>query len=386
MLFKVGSRDDVKTWNESCGPEKKINPAASVAMTGWYNYYFRTWEEANRAMELIGSENKEGKKISVEQVFRVELDRDSIINWSSGEAKDKWNKNISGDVIVKTLRSTKLRHQYHMIFLPALVAAVGRYIGKTDVEFDVSELASRDTVFDDKFYATHCGDPDETQATTKEFYDYIQSMVDQGASQEAALKAALTDGICKVPYVESIYWQNRDEVWASLGEEDATAYNPIIRAADGTPDPKQPKYTTTSPVLDACLGLATKTWTKPIWVRILFVNDPKVDAVYTDGTSGETKRRTLPVITEVFADEAAAREAASKDGGGEGAPATSKPMASGPALPASYASMNIPEAMFIVTFNNYVTLGQNDSQIAAQMGITDAEAAAWRAHLSKQAS
>jgi hypothetical protein len=126
--------------------------------------------------------------------------------------------------------------------------------------------------------------------------------------------------------------------------------------------------------LDACLNIAEATWTNPIWCRLLYVCDPKVDETFE--TESGVKRRTFPVISEIFPNEAAARAAAAQEG--ETAEAESTSNGSKPPLPAAYLAAGLPEEMFLGMFNKYIGEGADDSTIASRMNITDTESAAWR--------
>jgi hypothetical protein len=209
MLWTFTTQDDHKQWNETVDKdEDKIFPVAREAMGNWgFRYYFGTWEAANHACEFIGNEQeRDGKmvKYGPELVWRFEVKRDDIVNWTSDDARGKWREVLTNDVAVKTLRSRKYRHVYHFMALPAAVAAVGRLLGFTEAEYDLSEFSDQNTVYDDRFYELMCGNPDENKAAREDFAAFVESlMAADGTDEGTATRKAVESGAVKVPYREA---------------------------------------------------------------------------------------------------------------------------------------------------------------------------------------
>ena len=254
--------------DESIVRSEGVEPAA-VKQGGWSRYYFKTYAECQAAIEKLDIRDQRGNVRRPDQEWRYEAPLPSIINMSE-QGRAKFNDPVSFSVRISTLRSNKYRHELHMISLPCAVAAMADAYGYESPGFSVDELLSQDTVFTDDF-------------------------------QAATVGGEGFDG--KVPYTESKLWGQRAALWAALGEKDAKAYRPT--GADG-------KYVTASEKLSNCLGILAYPWTQAIWARLMMVPDPRVDAVYT-GADGESKRLSVAAITQIFADEAAARAVVEKE-------------------------------------------------------------------------
>lgn len=245
----------------------------------WFVYYVRTQSEAKVYMEVLGVQGFEGKDPNATEVWSIMVDRDTVLNFADPEKLAKWGNPIVGDVRVTTLGSKKYRHELHMLALPLAVQAMAKLLGYQYEPFSISELTRRpeDMTYSDQFFAEMFGSPDAKIAPDKTVpNDY---------------------------YTRSEMWNRRAALWLSLGESDATKYQPI----DGG------KFATTSEKLSNCLQIVTAQWNESIYGRVVNIADPRVDATYESKTSGETKRNLIPVIYELFPDEAAAKSAAKEE-------------------------------------------------------------------------
>jgi len=129
-------------------------------------------------------------------------------------------------------------------------------------------------------------------------------------------------GSSDVGYADSILWKRRVELFKALGEPDARNWQPI---GAGT------RWDTKSQKLHNCLAVLHSPWKAPIWASVLFIWDPRVDAIYQ---SGEVARRlTRPVLLKIFTSKAEAQAAATEELGGEGVTVTVKSQAAHPGEP-----------------------------------------------------
>lgn len=216
-----------------------------------FRYYYEMVEAANKARELLGIE------INAQQVWSLRTEIAKVLNITDEKIRAKFSNPLVFDVNVTTLRSAKRRHELHMIALPAAVAAAATMLGYEHVGYDLSELTSQDAVYTDEFQAKMIGSDKN--------------------------------------YAESVMWQRRAALWKSLGEEDATVYQPIGAA----------KFATQSEKLSECLGILAYPWTQVVWARVIAVPDPRADAAYSK--DGNEKRPTIPAITQIFENEKAAQ-------------------------------------------------------------------------------
>lgn len=242
-----------------------------VGTGGWMRYYFHEYDAAVEAGE------EAGQQYGPRSLWVFECETAKVVNFATEEARQAFGTRITYDGCrVVTLRSKKYRHEFHMVALPAAVAAYATALGYDNPGFDLSALTSRDTAFTDELYAKLCGDPDTN--------DYESGM---------------------------LWREGRVNLWAALGEPNAKVYNPI---GTGT------KFDTESEKLSKCLRIAAVKWTQPVWARVIPVFNPKPDETY-EAADGTVKRLTIPTLAEMFADKATARAAVEAEQVEAGTPA-----------------------------------------------------------------
>ena len=101
-------------------------------------------------------------------------------------------------------------------------------------------------------------------------------------------------------YKDSVLAIQRAALWAALGEEKINKQAVIgSLSASGKPN----KLSTTAEKLSACLGFVQGKWSRPIYLRVTRVTNPLPGAA----------KKTIPCVTQVFANEEEARAAAQAD-------------------------------------------------------------------------
>jgi len=316
------------------GPEQPIQGVATTSPMGeWgFAYYFREQEVANAAAKLAQLQYARSSA-----VWRVEVPTRSVITKAETMAKllgqgdsRGFGEIITGEVAVRTLTSKKYRHEWQLIAFPCLVSAAARLLGKDVEPFDISELRDQQTVFTDELFARLCGNPD----AKKDDEDF---------------------------YTQSTYWKQRAALWAALGEPDPAKCHTMSMNT---------KFSTESDDLDVCIQVALTAWTNPIWGRFRLVADPRVDAVSND------RRLNLGVITDLYATEAAAREAANVEGDAEG---TATTVQGGPAVPETYVAAGFNPDMFADEIKR--TASKPVPLAAKELDVDSSIVGAWREHL-----
>lgn len=306
----------------------------------WTTFYFLAQADAIAATQMVKQSTGieyDAKRHRPNQAWRFETRLADVLNVSA-EHKPKFcregeavaSKVLTYETEVVTLRAgntkfpVKNRHTFHLIALPAAVAAVARALGHS-VEFDLSELISDETVFDDAFAVRLIGSSDGG-------------------------------------YQDSVLWQRRVALWKALGEDD-----PVVSVPTGYGMGRE----TSSPLLSQCLTVFAHPWAGTEWVRLLGVNDPRVDAVYNDN------RLKVSVIADFFNTEADARAAAEAElaaKGGDGPAVKAQPP-----VPAAYAALADD---WVTYLRAYVAEGKPNPVIAKEMSVTPGDVSAWREHLS----
>lgn len=241
-------------------PEYDIKrPAGS-----YFIYSFKTPEAAAQGMELLGVEGYQGKKPAAQQVWSFMMNRDTVMNFSDKSKLDAFGQTIVFDAKISTLASAKYRHELHMVALPLAVRAMANLLGYDNAGFSIAELTKKpeDIVFNDEFQ---------------------QTMIGQGKEHK---------------FQDSLLWQRRAELWASLGELNPDVYLPI----------GSEKLATTSEKLSTCLRILAVPWATQVYARLITVNDPRVDA-----RSKSDKQLTIPAIYELFGSKKEAQLAADAD-------------------------------------------------------------------------
>jgi hypothetical protein len=220
--------------------------------SGGYQYYYKDPVAALEAAKAAGAFNPQ-------PVWRFETPLVNVIS-----LKDEDKEKFKGDSITKecritTLQSAKHRHEFHLITLPSAVAAMAKLAGLDVPEFDLSELQNTDSIYTDEFQEKMIGGPNAV-------------------------------------YTSSVLWQRRKALWEALGEKDPGKYT--VNSSK--------KTDTESDKLAGCLRIVSNAWKNPLWIQLVAVPDPKVDATWT--TDDGTKRQTLPTVRRIFKSEAEARE------------------------------------------------------------------------------
>lgn len=290
---------------ETVGMKDTFPGLKAVPSGNGHQVYNRSYEEAVKAAEFVDAYKPQG-------VVNVELNPAQVISFTSEDVRAAWSSGIRGDATIKTWQSKKARHEFQMVFLPMFVAAIARS-KNMEVEFDISELIDQGTVFDDATQARLIGDPDATPSDANTFRERIDLLTADGTSESTAY--AQTYDELPIHYEHSILFRRRAELWKALGETNPKAYT-VKRSA---------RTDVSSLKLAACIKSLQSKWTKPQWVKMLLVNDPRVGAETKDG-----KRLSIPVIAEFYGSEAAAQaaweiEKAERGIEGETASAPSKP-------------------------------------------------------------
>ena len=295
----------------------------------WF-YHFVEKELGDRAAEDLGSRYGASRK------WLFQMPSATVLNFRSDKAASKAGQTFSRDCQMSGLGSVKYRHEFQLITLPSVVDSMARLAGFIDEPiWNIDEILAGmdDEDFTAKFQATMIGE----QATSQDAEEFALVLNACGGDrvralrivlgQEEAPATGLVSEDINVHYTCSLLWARRTALWAALGEPDPTKYIPT--GYSKTDDGK--KYETASENLSKCLTTTVKAWS-PIWARFHMVRDPRVDAINGGDIS---KRFKLPMISEFFPDEAAARAAAVA----EGADTPTASTAAGPAT-----DIPVPEA------------------------------------------
>lgn len=317
---------------------------SSRKMGRGFRVYFDTQDAAKSAAEACGV------TINPQQVWRFETDKASLFNVPE---KDKGNFGdvISFEVEAMSMKSKKHGYKLQLITLPGAIAAYVNFAGWKDMP---------SVEFSDLISFRRNDDGEEVDPFTDELFKRLCGDVD------------VVDG-----YKTGTLYAQRAALWAALGEPDPMKFHAkYTYSADGNKADQNSgdKLATTSDKLDEALGVLLCRW--ETWARIVSVKDPKPDATYTNATSGETKRLTIPVVYEFFHTEADARKAAGDElkSREERAAAKSGAVVSdGPAVPAIWSSTPQDTA----DFKKYIKEGKS----AVELGITPVEWLTWRKFL-----
>lgn len=296
-----------------------------------FNYFYLDQGVAQVACEMLDREEPRDWAWRPQQVWRFSAPVATL--QVADSAREKFSDPLSFSVSMMTLRSKKRRHEFHMLALPAFVAAYAAVRGLETPGFDLSALL----VPEDKLIIN-----DETQLA------YI--------------------GNGDVGYNDALLWKQRAALWAALGEEDPERNHTITA---GT------ALSTTSMQLNDLLVPTVTPWTGGgIWARIIPVPDPRVDAAYGEGD--DRRRPGIACLTEIFADEASAKVAAEKDrpqaeeSKSESAAAPAAPsVPAGPSAPAPISAappdgLTVP-AVWSLHRDNWITQVQQIKEMLAEI-------------------
>ena len=346
IFWSLYTTVDLGQYNQQVDAEEKLAWVNSNKRGSGTWYYFATAESAEKAKEPAESQ------YGANRIWYFQTERDRILNFSDPDALAKWGVFPNSECSVKTPASKKYMHEFHLICLPKAVQAAAVYYGIEVPEYDLGELLDQNATFTDAFYEHMCGDPDE-----------------------------------KGSWINSVLGIRRAALWAALGESDPARY---VIGVEG-------QYGTKATDLVDCLEIANNVWVEPSWCRVVFVPDPRVDAVF----GGEDKRVSRPALFEIFPDEATARSVATKEvaefkarQGQATTPATTSPQAPAPAAPGPpipTPTLAIPtewESYGVEYWTNWLrtpppngVLGVDAVRAATIAKIDVADINAWRNHL-----
>jgi len=303
-LFKIWSREDIQHYDL---PYKEGVDYTVRGKEGSHWYYFVNEDAAKATAKAL-------EAYAPNLTWRFEMPTANILNFQSADAAEKFGQAISADVRIVGLGS-KYRHEYHMLSLPSMVDAAARIMGKiTAPIWHCAELLEcSDSDFIDEFQWRLIGHPDAKKTDADNFAKLLEAVggnIEKAqaiALGEADIEGELSElkGNVRIPWQYSLLWQRRVALWKALGEDDPEVYLPI----------GETKTCTTSQVLSDLLALTTREWKTTLWVRLHSVPDPSMSNVYTSSTTGNTRHGLLPVVGEIYADEAAARAAVEVEGG-----------------------------------------------------------------------
>lgn len=207
-------------------------------------YYFRSYEQAERAGKVVG------EKYPPNTVWRWEIPTANIVNLMDEETRSKFGDVMTQEASVVTLMSKKQRHELHMLLLPSAVQSLAMVAGWIDHQiFDYESLRVDPEMVDD---------------------DYQARVIGTGESG----------------YERSELWQARAKIWAALGED-----NPKLYTVN------QGKNDTQCERLRWCLNIIYQP--TQVWARLVSVPDPRVDAM----TKTE-KRLQIPIVAQMWRDKA----------------------------------------------------------------------------------
>lgn len=247
---------------------------------GWHWYYWKDPAVADIARDILGAQYG----ASTEWVYRVATA--DIVSFSSEEARGKWGDDIFFSSRVVGFGSMKYRHEFNLISLPSAVAAVATLQGWEIPGYPL---------------------------------DVLHELTSESSEEDCLALIGGKDGAGEVlPWTESVLGKQRAALWAALDEPEVKATRP---QGSMTSANKPDKLATTSEKLDFCLRIFYRAWTRPAWVTVMQVPDPRPDAV--GGSAGN--RFSIPALTAIFPGEAAALASLSEEGGTAIAPQAGTP-------------------------------------------------------------
>ena len=294
--------------------------------SGWNRLYFNDYQAAATAAKTLGEQ-------FINQVWRFQTNVTDVINMR--DASVFQDPVLAYDVDVTTLES-KRKYAYHLIALPSAVAAVAKSYGFKNTGFDLSELLSDSTIFDDNFQFQMIGNPGAKDSDPDH-------------------------------WSKSVLWQRRAALWASLGEP--TPF-PYIEAS--APKGQKKYMATEGGNLEACLHPICRRWQKQQWARLVQVFDPRVDAVIA--SSGN--RLKIACITEMFYDKDDAVKAVEAEAGGN-VPEAAAPTKATPKLPEAWAELGTEE--WVSELKKQMASGVALPVMAKNLGVSVGDINAWKA-------
>lgn len=245
-----------------------VKPAVQNSVGGYTTLYFNAFNECQAAIEGLDVRYND-KLVSPERHFCLTAKSKTVLGIEDQEKFiSGWGEQIFFSVPVKSLKSAQKRHIFHLIFLPAIIhaEAVSKGYKVSEVHFD--ELNNPEFVLNEDTVAVLIGG--EPFAS-----DYVEVR---------GIKIEVRNG--KIPYDQSLYWQQRKELWKSLGEK-----NPQNCQMVGVTK----RDVVSSEKLNNCLNVINSKWTEPVWAKVIRVSDPGPKGVNKNG-----ERYKIPVLVEFY--------------------------------------------------------------------------------------
>jgi len=249
MVWRVWTAVDVN------GPEFRDQAPTPISSrqlrNGDYHFFYTRPGDAERAIKAIGEDTR------AEQYWVFSIPTDELLNSGNLEAvKEGFGVEVAYMSRVKTYRSKKYLHEFHLITLPSVIAAAANAMGIDNAGYDLSEISVNALSATDAWSNEYIGNP-------------------EGGN-----------------WVESVLGQRRKALWESLGEDD-----PLRYALDSA---RMEKFNVQSENMKACMKIVYYPPKQPLLGRLMNVLDPAIGAEY-ESESGEYKRRYLPAVTEFYA-------------------------------------------------------------------------------------
>ncbi len=235
---------------------------------GKWEYYYLKPEEAKAAMKEAEVDR------NPTQVWTFQIETEKVMNTSDvkrlkggADGTGGFGPVISLKAQVVGYRGLKNRHEFHLMALPAIVGATAKAWG-----YDVPALPSmidligKEVKITDEMRLAWLGDPEERDMA--------------------------------VVMANSIMGQYRTALWAALGESDPLKYAVNAQTSKGPSI-----YNATASKLIECLDVYIRSWSGPIYGRLLIVTSPVVDEFTT----------LLPIVSEIYPSKVVAEKAAQED-------------------------------------------------------------------------
>ena len=308
--WKFWSGEDIKFYTDQLPYKEGVDYVVSTIRDDSHFYYFFDEEAGKAAAKVL-------KRYNPDHTWRFEMPTSSVKSFRTDTAAEKWGQSISADTQIAPLGSRKHRHEYHMLTLPSLIDAFARRAGMlTESIWHCQEMldASIENLTDE-FEWRMVGHPDANDQDKERMAELLVVVNNDLAKAHAvALGHNVSDNNLKdyegvkIHYTYSHLWQRRAQLWKALGEDNAAAY---IVAGTSTTEKGKEFETSATTKLNVLLKVSTIEWAQPIWVQMYTVYDPTVGSAYS--SKGSMTRPKLPVIGEIFKDEAAAIAATGND-------------------------------------------------------------------------
>lgn len=230
-----------------------------------YHYYY------NNSVDVAVAYAAANDGYAPQPYWVFQMKTTEVMNSTDPSRLEKWGDKITLETAIYTYQSKKHRHEFHLMALPAAVAAAAKAMGYVDELFSFAELLDQNAVFNDEFHFKMIGHPDHK----------VEEI-----------------------FTETVLGQRRAELWRQLGEENPMAYTV-----------KGDKHVAGNNKLRECLSIVHNEWTVPAYARLVSIPDPRADAIHSKKTdeNGNPLRLLVPVIMELFENKADAQKAADAD-------------------------------------------------------------------------